>query len=113
MINVRNIHIDYDKYGHCVACHDTLIVKSVIDNKEQERALPNLDHLDFKLNDNSQMRVCICRTCKAQLEESDYDTIMDCVYKGWEYEVKRLDWTEEKKKEYLDRYKQKQIVGLA
>lgn len=110
MIRIRNPYIDYDKFGHCVACHDTLIVKQVIDGKEEDRALPNLDEMTFVLNDNSKMKVTICRNCKAEIEESDYPALMDCVYKGWEFEIKNLTWSEEKKLDYLTKYKEKSII---
>src|SRR5574343_1382057 len=91
MIQLRNPHIDFDKYGHCVCCHEQLITKQVIDGKLSERASPKLDEVQFLLNDSSKMRVCICRNCKHSLEESDYDSVMKVVYNGWKKQVESLN----------------------
>src|SRR5574343_1394467 len=110
MITIKSNSINYDKYGHCVCCHENMIYKQIIDGREEERASPRLDNAQFLLNDGSKMRVCICRNCLFMLDENDYEGIMDCVYNGWEREVNSFDWDDAKKEDYLNKLRSKSIV---
>ena len=113
MRKIKNPYIDYDKYGHCVLCHDTLISKNVIEGKLQERASPKLDEVQFVLSDGSKMRVCMCRSCKHDLKEDDYSDIMTCVYNGWKKEAEGLSWTTSQRVVYLENCAKKRIVRIA
>lgn len=103
--------VDYDKYGHCIQCHTNLRTQQVVGGKVIDRLLPDYDETDFLLDDGSRMRVCMCKKCKPSYDEKDNKKVMDKVFRGWEYEVKEINkWSDEKKKDYLDRYKQRKIV---
>jgi hypothetical protein len=102
--------VTYDKYGHCVLCHKDMIYEQVIGQKVTKRFSVDYDETEYLLDDNSRMRVAICKPCKEGITEKDNDKIMKSVQEGWEEEVKTLPWKEEKKKAYLDRYGKLEIV---
>jgi hypothetical protein len=102
--------IDFDKYGHCVLCHKVLIFKQVIDQKVVERYAPDYAEDEFLLDDGSRMRVCMCKNCLNTHTEKDHKKIMKCVIKGWEEEIKVINWSEQRKKDYLDKYTKKYIL---
>ena len=102
--------MDYDKYGHCVLCHRNLILEQVIDQKVQKRFHVDREETEFKLDDGSKMRVCICRPCKHELTEEKYKKVMDSVIKGWQVEVSSLDWAKEKKEKHMEVYSKRKIV---
>ncbi len=103
--------LDYDKAGYCVKCHDTVIEEKVINGILQEVLKTNYDTTQFLLNDNSKMRVVICKPCKAKLTDKDYAYVMNSVIKGWEKEVEGLShWSSERKKDYMDNYCKKVII---
>ena len=101
-----------DKYGHCIVCHDNLLYDAVIDGKIEKRFSPRYSETEYLLDDGSRMKVCVCKTCKPNMKDTDKEKeeIMMSVYKGWEHEVKKSDWNEDRKKSYLDRYKQRNII---
>jgi hypothetical protein len=69
---------------------------------------------EYLLNTGSRMRVAICKDCKVGLKDDDQEKIriMDCVFKGWEQELKNYShWSEEKKKNHLEKYSKKKIVA--
>lgn len=84
-----------------------------MDGRLEERALPKLDEVQFVLSDNSKMRVCICRDCKATITEEDYPTLMACVYRGWELEANKSSWTTSQREIFLEQCRSKSIVRLA
>ena len=102
--------IDYDKYGYCVLCHRNLRYEQVINDKVMMRFDTDYDETEYLLDDGSKMRVAICKPCKANLTEENNAEVMTSVKSGWEEEVKVLPWSDAKKKDYLDTYKQKEIV---
>jgi len=103
--------IDYDKYGYCVKCHKSMITTKVINLEVKTIFTPDRDEIEFILDDNTKMRVAICKTCKAQVTNKDYKDIMRSVHKGWEEETKNLKhWTKEKRDKYLKEYKKRKIT---
>lgn len=112
--------INFDKYGHCIRCHENLIIEQVIDGKLQTRLSPKYDETNYLLDDGSKMRVVTCKLCKPDVTEEMNEEIMACVIKGWEVETDLLvkdkgkpAWTKEKKKEYMEVYSKKGIVTIA
>ena len=103
----------YDAYGHCVICHRNLIYEQVIGQKVTKRFSTDYDETEYLLDDGSKMRVAICKPCKAVITDKDSKKVMDCVKAGWVEEVKTLLWSEEKKKDYLERYNKKEIVCIS
>jgi len=101
---------EYDKPGYCAKCH-----KAIAEfNGDQKivRLLGDADWAEFRLDDNSLMRVTLCRECKTNLQPEDTPSIMESVYKGWKFEIEHyLKWDDEKKRKHLDRYAQRLIVG--
>ena len=102
-----------DLYGSCVCCHKEMLTTRVVDvpgkgMEERSWLMPEYTELKFKLDDGSIMRVAICRTCKVDVEEQDYKTIMKTVFNGWKKETKELvnqkKWTNEKRDKYLEKY---------
>lgn len=105
--------IDYDLHGHCVSCHEDMSIIEIIDGKPQRRLTGKYMEEDYLLNDGSQMRVAICKDCKEGLKDDDEERsrIMDCVFKGWEHELKNYShWDDDKKSNHLKVYSQKRIV---
>jgi hypothetical protein len=106
--------IDRDQYGHCIMCHQNLRYKKVVDGQETDLMKPEYDETDFLLNNNSKMRVVVCKPCKNVLKPADEAGIMDKVVKGWEWELKVLQdekrWAKEKCDTYLKSYRRLRIV---
>jgi len=102
--------IDYDKFGHCSICHKNMLIEEIIDNRPQQRFTAEYCEAEFLLSDKSKMRVAMCTICKSNLIEEQHDSIMQTVINGWGEQVKGLDWEEEKKQAYMDRYSQLNIV---
>jgi len=105
--------IDYDRHGHCVVCHEDMLYTQIIDGEPQVRLGPLYAETEYLLDDGSKMRVAICRDCKNTLKDDDEEKgrIMDCVFKGWEHELKVYShWDKEKKDAYLREYSKKKIV---
>ncbi len=105
--------IDYDLHGHCVVCHENMSVIQIIGGKPERRLTGKYAEEDYLLNDGSTMRVAICKDCKKELNDDSTERtrIMDCVFKGWEHELKNYShWDEEKKKTHLRMYSKKKIV---
>lgn len=115
MSNTDNI----DRFGHCVCCHRNMITKRVVDGKVIDMFLPDHDHTDFLLDNGSIMKVCMCKSCKENVDltsEKVHRYIMEACQKGWELETKQLIadeklpyWTEETAKTYLDHMAQLSI----
>lgn len=103
--------ITFDKYGHCVVCHSNMLIEEVIDGKLQKRFTPDYSETEYLLNDGSRMRVAICLACKDKITDKDSEGIMNCVIRGWENEVADFKhWSDERKKNYLDKFSKKKIV---
>ena len=106
-----------DKFGHCVICHNNLLIEAVIDGKIQRRFKTEHSETMFLLNDGSKMRVAICTVCKPLVSEDKFIDIMDSVYEGWVKGIKESKtgyWdNKERKERYLKRYREKEIVTVA
>jgi hypothetical protein len=109
--------MDFDKFGHCVVCHQNMLIEQVVDGKVIKRFTADYDETQFLLNTGSRMRVAICKKCKEGLTEDDNERIMKCVLRGWDVETdelvkdkKKPNWTKEKKDAYMYRQAQLEIV---
>lgn len=101
-----------------------MLIERVIGGKVVQMFTGDKREMFFLLDDGSKMKVSTCEACLRQYEESNKadkvkieKDIMECVYKGWEYETQLLVnseskpfWTHEKRKKYLDRYKKLKIL---
>ena len=115
MVNTDNI----DRFGHCVICHNNLLVKRIVDGVVVDMFSPLFDETKFILNNGSEMKVTICRKCKDTVDLNDYNTrnnIMAAVYKGWELEAnmlvkddKAIEWDEKFAHNYLNKMKELDI----
>lgn len=100
-----------DQFGYCVKCGKNMVVEKVIEGKVKISFTIDYDNEKFLLNDGSQMRVAICKTCKAILTKDDEKEIMETVIAGWQKEVDGLkNWSAEKKKQHMDTYSKKKII---
>lgn len=102
--------ITFDKYGHCVNCHKNMLITQVVDQKEITRLTGEYTEVEYMLNDGSKMRVACCINCKDTIKDNNHPEIMDTVFKGWEKEIEKLNWSEQKKKAYFDEFSKKRIV---
>lgn len=102
-----------DRFGHCCVCHKNMITKRVVDGKVIDMFLPDHDHTDFLLDNGSIMKVCMCKSCKANVDLTSpkvHKYIMEACLKGWELETKALiadeslpNWNEDTAKIYLEK----------
>ena len=113
-----------DRYGHCCLCHRNLIAERVADGVVIKVFLPEKEETEFLLDDESRMRVCICRTCKQTLDLNNPEVqkeIMDCAIEGWRLETRRyvdgivvdgkqIQWSEEQRNKHMEVYSKKNIV---
>lgn len=100
----------YDVFGYCINCGKYMIVHEVIDGIHKQRFTGDYTNVSYLLNDGSQMRVAMCKSCAEK--DVDLKEIMGKVWRGWQHEVETYSqWTDERKKDYLDRYKKKAIVS--
>lgn len=79
-----------DVYGHCCLCHNNLIVPRIVDNKQEMMFSTEFDQTEFVISNNSRMVVCICKSCKSNIDLSDPTThgrIMESVKLGWDGET--------------------------
>ena len=103
---------EYDKFGYCILCSKQVTTQIVQNGKNIIRKLKDWDEEEVVLNDNSNMRICVCKECK-HLVSDNLQLIMDKVYKGWEHDIVEAQWPEDKKEMYLNRYKGIRITGIA
>lgn len=111
-MNIENV----DKFGHCVICHNNLIIKRIIDGKEQEVFMPIHGQTTFLLKNGSQMEVCMCKPCQQATQLDDpivHEAIMQSVHKGWKLETNMLiekgEWSQEHGEKYLSHMKNYKI----
>ena len=104
---------DYDRYGTCIFCSKSMVVEEAQNGKVIKRFTVDYAETGLLMSDGSQMRVCTCKNCQPSFDESKFEYVMGKVYKGWEYEIQGLKWTEEQKQKYLDQYKKLSIVSFA
>lgn len=109
--------IDYDRFGHCVLCHDNLMVERLIDRQRVLSLGGRATDMNVTLNDGSIMRVTICLSCKADYTVRDAKRLMKSVIKGWERECEELVADETKphldaawKSRHMKIYATKEIV---
>lgn len=97
-----------DKFGHCVKCGKNLITEKVIGMEVKKVLTIEYDQVKFKLEDGSNMKVVMCKTC--QKLPDDTKEIMKTVVNGWKEEIKHLaHWDDKKKKDYMKVYGKKKI----
>jgi hypothetical protein len=99
-----------DRYGFCVKCGCNMQTEKVIDNKVQRVFIPDAREVEYLMSDGSRMRVSICKSCQEVLTSKNNDDIMDAVRNGWKEEMVGLNWTEERKQRYTERYDKLSIV---
>jgi hypothetical protein len=99
-----------DRYGYCVKCGKYMISEAVIDGVSVQRFTPDYSEKQYLLSDGSKMRVAICIACKDAITDEDKKPIMQTVMNGWKAELDKLDWTKEKKQNYVDNYSKLEIV---
>lgn len=106
-----------DRFGHCVRCHKLMMREVAINGEVKLVPTAENDRLTFLLDNGSQMGVAICRSCKHDVTEADFEYIMQAVIDGWDWETTQLvndkdniKWDEAKKKEYMDVHRQLNIV---
>ncbi len=108
------ITVGTDTRGCCAGCHRQVIEEKVVDGEVIVRLMSCYDEVQFTLNDDSKMRVAVCKDCKKELTDKHSPTLMKTIYNGWKAEVDKLvkdgKWDEKKKKDYLKRYKKKSIL---
>lgn len=108
---------EYDKFGHCIVCGINMTHERVVDGQLKRVFKPIKDSVSYMLRDGSLMRVSVCKPCKEDMSNSkeEYDMVMNKVIKGWEKEcdilVKNGKWTMDRKKEYMDEYRRKEIFN--
>ncbi len=108
-----------DVFGHCVKCGKSMVDHHIIDGVQTVRLTGEYREVSYLLNDGSQMRVAMCEKCMLNLtnDEKETNEIMKKVYRGWQHEVETYaGWkekSEEKKRDYLERYSKKRIVVRA
>lgn len=112
--------IDYDLFGHCIVCHKNMLFEQIIDGKAQMRFSPEYTEKEFILDDNSKMRVAMCREHASKVTKKDYKDIMKTVVKGWDKETDELvkspnypSWTQERKMKYMSEYEKKSIKNVS
>lgn len=79
-----------DQYGHCVNCHKNLLVPRVVGGKQIMTFTPGFDQTEFIISNKSRMIVCMCKTCKENVDLSDisvHERIMESVKLGWDGEM--------------------------
>lgn len=102
-----------DTFGYCVKCGKRMIDHAVVDGIYKIRLTGEYTTVNYKLNDGSLMRVAMCRQCSMTLtgDKDETDMVMRKVWRGWQNEVETYsEWTDDKKKEYLDKYGKLRIV---
>lgn len=105
------IDIDYDKYGHCAMCHKRLIKTAMTSDGPVEMFTSDHGEREFLLSDGSRMRVTMCKKCQKEFTETDADKLMTSIYKGWYIETQYIKkWDDDKRRDYLYGYLQKEIV---
>lgn len=105
---------DIDRFGHCVVCHKNMLYHRIVDGKEIQMFKPDHGHTEFLLDNGSRMRVCICNSCKENVDLSKpsiQEMVMKTVVRGWQLEVNSLvadesrpDWDIERGEKYMEDY---------
>lgn len=97
--------ITYDKFGYCSFCHRNLLVKKLVNGKEENVLGSEYDEKEYDLSDGSKMKVAICKTCLLTVTDADKPKIMDSIIRGWEKELDSLPhWSAKQKEDYMARY---------
>lgn len=102
--------MDYDKFGHCVKCHKNMITEQYIDGQITQRFTPEYSEEELFLDNNSKMRVAICKTCQDNLSDIDFPAIMDSVVNGWDKELKDNNWDNARKQKYKEDFFNVKII---
>ena len=105
-----------DTFGYCVRCGKRMIGHQVIDGIYKIKLSDEYTTVMFLLDDNSQMRVAMCKDCADSWDDNEPEKIeiMKKVFRGWQHEVETYsNWNENKKREYLNKYGQRRIITRA
>jgi hypothetical protein len=108
--------MNVDRYGYCVNCGKNLQKEVVVNDEGGLRKIKMFtsehDETEYLLSDGTTMRVCMCKTCKANLDKIDKNEVMATVKRGWEKELTLLDsWDKKKKEEYTKKYNKLEMVS--
>jgi hypothetical protein len=90
-----------------------MVQEVAVNGKIETRFTPDFAETEVRLNDGSRMRICTCDECKQKINAKQMPEIMAKVQKGWQMEVEKLDWTQEKKQKHLDKYNELKIDEVA
>lgn len=98
-----------DVFGKCVACEveTAALVMGMLQANEHYR------ERQFKLDNNSVMKVAFCDKCSEKVLEEDFEWIMKNVILGWELSLQRNQKSEEQKQKYRDNFYNLKIVDFA
>ena len=105
--------VDYDFQGLCCLCH-TEVAEF---NGSHPNGCPriskwkgNMAEMRVELNDGSKMTVILCNKCHDGFQPEDMKPLMESVIVGWQVEVNKLDWKDEKKIDHMTSYSKLQVV---
>lgn len=108
--------VDYDKPGYCALCHAQVAdFEGTLPNgcPQVIRLRPNFDQVRVLLDDNSQMDVTLCKTCKESFSAEHAGPLMESVINGWAWECTYVlhDWDEGRQDAHLAKYGQREIIS--
>ena len=102
---------NYDVFGYCVNCGKHMLTHEVIDGVYQTRLSGEYTTVRYILDDESSMRVAMCKSCANTIDGSETERVMGKVYRGWQHEIETYaNWDEEKKKNYFKMYSKRKII---
>lgn len=110
---MNQFKIDYDFPGLCAKCHEEIAEFSGSHPNGTPiitRLLPNYELVTFTLDDNSNMKVALCKDCKVNLVPDDCQEIMESVINGWAWEIERAKWPNDKQEKYMAKYQERYII---
>lgn len=102
-----------DEFGKCIKCHKSLLENKFYGNSWHQGFSGDYTTTELLLDDGSKMKVVICQKCKESLEDKDLEGIMKSVVIGWEKELEKLNWSEERKKAYMYKYSKLEPVCVS
>jgi len=103
----NQFNINYDFPGLCALCHVEIAEfnGSGANGRPIIKALKgNFTEMKIGLSDNSKMTVSLCNNCHDNFKPEDMKPLMESVINGWQSELEVVDWVEEKKLDYMDKY---------
>jgi hypothetical protein len=94
------------EYGYCGICG--VQIRDLFSG----RALENYTEILFRLNNNAQMAVAVCKDDAEFLKPEDYIKIMESVKHGWMQEINRKKWTKDEIELYKSKFFNLIITGV-